>query len=358
MDEFAMGAESDTSFSGPVRNPHNEHYSPGGSSGGSAAAVAASSAPLSLGSDTGGSVRQPAACCGLVGYKPSYGAVSRYGLIAYAGSFDQIGPICKNVTDAALLMAAIAGHDALDAMSHPQAVFDFASINNFCVKGKKIGILRECFTEGISGEVREAVMSAVKAFESLGAETADVTVPNIEHSLPAYYAMALAEASSGLSKLDGIRFGHRVASCPDIDSLYVNSRTEGFGEEVKKRIIIGTYLLSAGNYEIYYKKARIIRAMLRDGFAAAFSQFDILLAPVMPKAAHALGQRETDPAALYLSDICTVPVNLAGLPAISVPCGKGAGALPIGVQLIGRWLGDADLLGFARAYEQERGDIA
>jgi len=353
MDEFAMGASGETSAYGRVYNPHDLTRSPGGSSCGSAAAVAAGSVPFSLGSDTGGSIRQPASFCGLVGYKPSYGAVSRYGLLAYANSFDQIGSICRTVSDVALLTTAIAGHDTHDSTSNPAFVADFSSIEEFNVKGKKIGILKECFANGIDDEVYAAVMSVKKTYESLGAEIIEISIPSIENSLPAYYTIALAEASSGLSKLDGIRFGYRTSNYTDMDSLYINSRTEGFGDEVKKRIIIGTYLLSAGNYEVYYKKSRIIQSMIRDDFSNAFKECDILLTPVTPKTAYPFGQKETDPAALYLGDICTVPVNMAGLPAISIPCGKDSENLPIGVQLIGNKFKDADLLGFACAFERE-----
>ena len=356
MDEFAMGSSTETSFFGAVRNPHDLTRTPGGTSGGSAAAVASGMAPCSLGSDTGGSIRQPAAFCGLVGYKPTYGAVSRYGLIPYAGSFDQAGPITRTVADAALLAAAIAGYDPMDATSEPGYAPDFSDIiedRAFSLKGRKIGILKECFADGLSDEIRAAVMSAAETYKKLGAEIVDISIPAIEHSLPVYYIIALAEASSSLARFDGVKFGYRSADCNDSDSLYINSRTECFGAEVKKRIILGTYILTADNYEAYYKKARIVQVMLREQFKSAFETCDAILSPVTPGAAPKIGEKEKNPAKLYLNDICTVPANIAGLPAVSVPFGKDGGGLPIGVQLMGRRFDDARLLAFARALERE-----
>ena len=356
MDEFAMGGSTETSFFGATRNSHDLTRTPGGTSGGSAAAVAAGMSPCSLGSDTGGSIRQPAGFCGLVGYKPSYGAVSRNGLVSYAGSFDQIGPITRTVSDAALLAAAISGYDATDAVSNPNYSPDFSDIiegRAISLKGRRIGILKECLADGINDDVRAAVMSAADIYKSLGAELVDISVPAIEHSLPVYYIIALAEASSNLAKFDGVQFGYRAANCSDTDSLYINSRTEGFGAEVKKRIILGTYILSADNYEAYYKKARAGQAMLREQFKAVFEKCDVILAPITPGTAYKLGEKEQDPVKLYLNDICTVPANIAGLPAISVPCAKDASGLPIGVQLLGSRFEDAQLLAFAHALEHE-----
>ena len=360
MDEFAMGASTETSFFGATRNPCDPTRTPGGTSGGTAAAVASAMSPCGLGSDTGGSVRQPASFCGVVGYKPTYGAVSRYGLIPYAGSFDHIGSMTRTVTDAALLMAAIAGHDPMDATSNPRFIPDFSviQIEKFDVRGKRIGILKECFADGISDDIRAAITNAAETYKKMGAEPVDISIPAIERSLSAYYIIALAEASSNLARFDGVRFGYRSADCGDngggdIEALYVNSRTEGFGTEVKKRIILGTYMLKAGNYDAYYKRARISQIMLCEQFKAAFEKCDIMLAPVTPRSAYKIGEKESDSARLYLNDVCTVPANIAGLPAISVPCAKDADGLPIGVQLLGRKFDDARLLAFARAFERE-----
>ncbi|MCL2568683.1 MAG: Asp-tRNA(Asn)/Glu-tRNA(Gln) amidotransferase subunit GatA [Oscillospiraceae bacterium] len=355
MDEFAMGPNSESSIFGRTYNPHDLRCSPGGSSGGSAAAVAAGMVPLSLGTDMGGSIRKPASFCGLVGYKPSYGAVSRHGLITASGSFDQIGPICRTVSDVALLTAAIAGYDALDSMSNPQFVSDFSGLETFYVKGKTVGIVKELFGEGVSDDVRAAILATAKVYESLGARVVEISIPELAYSLPVYHTIAMAEASSNLAKLDGVRFGHRSESASDVDSLYINSRTEGFGDEVKRRILIGTYLLSAGNYELYYKKARVLWGMLREAFQTAFETCDFLLTPAAPKTAPVYGQKETDPAVLYVNSICTSSMNIAGLPALSVPCGIDSEGLPIGAQLVGRRFADADLLGLARVFERESG---
>ena len=351
MDEFAMGQNSESSIFGRTHNPQDMNSS----SDGSAAAVAAGSVPLSLGTDMDGSLRRSGSSCGLVGYKPSYGAVSRYGLISSSSSFDQIGPLCRTVSDAALLTAAIAGYDAMDSMSNPQFVPDFSNVESFAVKGRTIGIVKELFGEDVNDDVRRVTLSAAKVYESLGATVIEISIPEIAHSLPVYHTIAMAEASSNLAKLDGVRFGYRAPNVTDMDSLYINSRTEGFGDEVKGRILVGTYLLTTGNYEVYYKKARVLRGRLCEAFQTAFETCDFLLTPTTPKAPPVYGQKETDMGALYASNICTIPMNVAGLPAISVPHEINREGLPIGVQFIGRRFADADLLGFARVLERESG---
>lgn len=353
MDEFAMGSGLKESAFGRVCNPHDAGRVPGGSSSGSGAAVAAGSALFALGSDTGGSIRLPAAFCGAVGYKPTYGAVSRYGVVGYACSFDQVGPIARTVSDAALLTSAIVGHDPMDATSHPSFIPDFSTVEAFSVKNKKIGILKECF-EGVSEDVQKALNLAIQTYTSAGAEVQEISIPLIKHSLSIYCIIALAEASSNFAKYDGLRYGHRSDHFDDIDSLYINSRTEGFGTIVKQRIWTGTYILSAGNYDRYYKKARIAQAMLRDQFKKIFETVDVIFTPVSPITAPKYGEQLTDSISC-LMDQCTVPVNLAGLPAIAVPCGKDNNQLPIGFQLIGRRFEDASLLGFARVFEKETG---
>ncbi|MCL1844465.1 MAG: Asp-tRNA(Asn)/Glu-tRNA(Gln) amidotransferase subunit GatA [Defluviitaleaceae bacterium] len=369
MDEFAMGggcAAKSASGNGTrnapasdvstvptsrlARNPHDPSRTPGGSSSGGAAAVGAQSALFSLCSDTGGSIRQPASHCGVVGYKPTYGAVSRYGLLAYAGSFDQIGPIARTVSDAALLASAIVGHDPLDSKSDPSAKLDFSQIEHFDMRGKKIGLLTECFAN-IDADIESAVTNAAKTYESLGASVEKISIPLIENCLPIYYTIALAEAASSFSRYDGVSYGYRTANAESIDDLYVKSRTEGFGSVVKQRLWLGTYLLSAGCYEKYFEKALAARAMLTARFVEAFEKYDFLLAPVSPKGAYKL--EESPPAAeAWRLDKCTVPANLAGLPAISVPCGHDANNMPVGVQLLAGRFNDATLLGAARAFEK------
>lgn len=372
MDEFAMGSSCENSYFGASHNPHDLTRMTGGTSGGSAAAVAAGMTPLSLGSDTGGSIRQPASYCGAVGYKPTYGIVSRYGLLAYAGSFDTIGTITRTVSDAALLAHSIAGHDTMDATSVPKTILDYSNLSNilsnieqFDVKGKKIGVPKEYFhgnignITGLNEDIRTAVMSAAETYKFMGAELIDISLPLTEYCLPVYHIIAAAEASSNLAKYDGLRYGYRAKDFDgkDIESLYVNSRTEGFGTEVKKRIIAGTYVLSAGNYDIYYKKARIVQSMIRQEFKSAFEKCDIILTPVTPNIAFKIGEKRvtTESYESYLTDIYTVPVNLAGLPAVSVPCGKDGNNMPVGVQLIGKRFDDGNLFGFARAFERESG---
>lgn len=355
MDEFAMGSSCETSFFGVTRNPHDTTKVPGGSSGGSAAAVAAGSAPMALGSDTGGSVRLPASFCGTVGFKPSYGAVSRYGLIAYASSLDQIGPITRTVEDAAILTQIICGFDNMDSTSKKGFIPDFDMAAGTDVKGKKIGIPKEYFAEGISGDTREAVMRAAECYVSLGAELVDISLPLIGYSLPVYYILASAEASSNLARYDGVKYGYRSERYEGLTDLYVRSRTEGFGEEVKRRIMLGTYVLSSGYYDAYYKRARIVQTMLKEEFRTAFEKCDVILTPVTPAAAFGVGEKMSDPVEMYLTDICTVSVNIAGLPAVSIPCGYDKAGLPIGMQLIGRQFDDANLLRTGRAFERENG---
>jgi len=340
---------------GRVTNPHKHiddnglERVPGGSSGGSAAAVSAGSSVIALGSDTGGSIRLPAAYCGLVGYKPSYGVVSRYGLLAYAGSFDQIGAIARTVSDAALLASVIAGHDAMDATSDTKFAPDFTGIDSFNIKGKKIGILKECH-EDLSEEIQKEIYTTHEIYKSLGAELIEISVPLIKECLSIYYIIAMAEASANLAKYDGIRYGYRAEKFDDMDSLYINSRTEGFGNEVKRRIWLGTYILCAENYERYYKKARLAQAILREQYKAAFEKCDILFTPVSPVTVPKFGIKPGAEMCDML-DRCTVPVNTAGLPAVSLPCAMKNG-LPVGFQLVGKWFDDASLLGFARAFER------
>ncbi|MCL2357244.1 MAG: aspartyl/glutamyl-tRNA amidotransferase subunit A [Defluviitaleaceae bacterium] len=354
MDEFAMGCVERTMNAGGAS--HDPARAPGfeGTCGsrdvspvlGGAAAVAATSAPVAVGSDTGGAIRLPAAQCGVVGYRPTYGAVSRYGLMAYAGSFDQIGLIAGNVSDAALLASVIAGHDSRDSKSVPGVALNFSQIENFDMRGKKIGMLSQCFN-GVDADVAQAVGDAAKVYESLGATVEEVSVPLVEHCLPVFYIIALGEASSNLSRYDGVGYGYRTANAGSLDELYVNSRTEGFGATVKQRLWLGTYLLSAGNYEKYFEKALVARAMLAAQFKAAFEKYDFLLSPVSPKAAH--GHDESPGATdVAKQERCTVPASLAGLPAVSIPCGTNKS---VGVQLIANRFNDADLLGAARVLE-------
>jgi len=369
LDEFAMGTGNNATVFETAKNPHDLTRTPGGSSSGSAAAVAAGSALFALGSDTGGSIRVPAAYCGTVGYKPSYGAVSRYGLVAYAGSFDQIGPLARTVADAALLTAAIAGHDKLDAKSNPKLTLDFANIENAELKGKKFGYVEECFN-GVDEDTKLAIEAAIKTYESLGAVIERVSLPLIENSLPMYFIIGLAEASSSFARLDGVSMGCRaenagqarnkdgsilgaeICSPLTIDDIYINSRTEGFGSLIKQRIWLGTYFLSAGNYEKYFEKAQIARVMLQRQLGAAFEKCDALITPAAPSCAPKLGEK-VSPAQASLADKCTVFANLAGLPAIALPCGKSSNGMPIGLQLVGRQYDDVNLLGFARALERE-----
>ena len=349
MDEFAMGSSTENSFFGPSKNPWNVDYVPGGSSGGSAAAVAAGEAVWTLGSDTGGSIRQPASFCGLVGLKPTYGLVSRYGLIAFASSLDQIGPITKDVTDAAIVLNSIAGHDERDSTSIPQEKVDYRDALVDDVKGMKIGIPKEFFGEGIKAETRTAIDKAIEFYKKAGAEIIPVSIPHVKSGVSIYYIIAPAEASSNLARYDGVSYGFR-ADGDNIVDMYINTRNQGFGMEVKRRIMLGNYVLSAGYYDAYYKKALKVRRLLKEAFDKAYEHCDVLLAPSASGTAFKFGAF-TDPLALYMEDICTVPVNLAGLPSISIPVGFHDG-LPLGMQIIGPTLGEKKILRAAYAFEQ------
>ncbi len=355
MDEFAMGSSCEQSAFGPTHNPWNLKTIPGGSSGGSAAAVAARSCAVSLGSDTGGSIRQPAACCGVVGMKPTYGRISRYGLIAFASSLDQIGPFAKNVRDAAILLGVVSGHDPRDSTSAREMVPDYTESLENGVRGLKIGIPREYFIQGMDPEVDAAVQEAISVFEKQGAEIHEISLPHTEYALPVYYILAPAEASSNLARYDGVRFGVRKemssASGP-LFGMYAASRENGFGEEVKRRIMLGTYALSSGYYDAFYTKAQKVRTLICRDFRAAFDNIDIVLSPTAPTPAFEIGERLDDPISMYLSDILTIPCNLAGLPGISQPCGFTSQGLPIGLQLVGKPFGEKTILQAAAAFEK------
>jgi len=351
MDEFAMGSSTENSGFFPTRNPWDLERVPGGSSGGSAAAVAACQVPYALGSDTGGSIRQPASFCGVVGIKPTYGAVSRYGLIAFASSFDQIGCFTRCVKDCALVLNAICGHDPMDSTSAPVEFPDFTTCLAAEVQGMKIGLPCEYFTEGISRGVKDAVDRAVKVFEDLGAQVEETSLPHTEYALPAYYLIAPAEASSNLARYDGVRYGLRVDTGGDVMDMFARTRKEGFGPEVKRRIMLGTYALSAGYYDAYYLKALKVRTLIKRDFDRAFKKYDILLSPTTPTVAFRFGEKTDDPLEMYLSDVYTAPINLAGIPAVSVPCGFADG-MPVGLQLIGKPFDEGTLLRAAYAFEQ------
>ncbi|MFC7335793.1 Asp-tRNA(Asn)/Glu-tRNA(Gln) amidotransferase subunit GatA [Haloferula chungangensis] len=355
MDEFAMGSSTENSALGRTLNPHDLSRIPGGSSGGSAAAVAANLAIATLGSDTGGSIRQPASHCGVVGLKPSYGRVSRYGLVAFASSLDQIGPLTRSVEDSALVLQAIAGHDSRDSTSLNAEVPDFLSGLNDGVAGLKLGLPNEYFGEGIDPAVREKVEAATKKLEAAGAELVEISLPHTEYAVATYYIIAPAEASSNLSRFDGIRYGHRSSNPDDLLDLYRRSREEGFGAEVKRRIILGTYVLSSGYYDAYYSRAQKVRTLIRRDFEQAFEKVDAILSPVTPSPARKLGENSDDPLTEYLSDIYTIAANLAGICAISVPCGTvpadGDKQLPVGLQILGPHLGEAKLLRIAKSAE-------
>ena len=352
MDEFAMGSSNENSAFKLVRNPWDTECVAGGSSGGSAAAVAADECIAALGSDTGGSIRQPAAFCGVVGLKPTYGRVSRYGLVAFASSLDQIGTLTKSVADAGLLLGEIAGHDPRDSTSANLPVPDYLAAMEPEVKDLKIGIPREYFSADIHADVRDAVQQAIEVFTGLGAEIEEVSLPHTEYAVATYYLVATAEASSNLARYDGVKYGYRVPDADGLIDMYRKTRARGFGPEVKRRIMLGTYALSAGYYDAYYKKAQQVRTLIRQDFEQAFSRCDLLLSPVSPTPAFKIGEKVADPLAMYLSDILTIPVNLAGLPAISVPCGFSREGLPIGLQLIARPFAEDCLLQAARHYEQ------
>ena len=353
MDEFAMGASTEYSYFKKTCNPWNLNRVPGGSSGGSAAAVAADLVPWALGSDTGGSIRQPASFCGVVGLKPTYGLVSRYGLVAFASSLDQIGPITKDVRDAAMLLNIIAGHDEKDTTSYDIPERDYTKALKTDVKGLKIGIPKEYFGEGINAEVKEKLEEAIETYKKLGAEVEEFSLDIAEYALATYYIIACAEASSNLGRFDGIRYGYRTENFSNLKELYRNSRSEGFGSEVKRRIILGTYVLSSGYYDAYYKKAQQVRTLVKREFDKAFEKYDVLLTPTSPTVAFEIGTKSANPLEMYLADICTVSVNIAGLPGISVPCGVNGENMPIGMQLIGNKFEEEKILNAAYAFEQE-----
>ena len=352
MDEFAMGSSTEQSAYGSTHNPWDLSVIPGGSSGGSAAAVAADECAAALGSDTGGSIRQPAACCGIVGLKPTYGRVSRYGLVAFASSLDSIGPLTKDVRDAALLMNVIGGKDPRDSTSADIPMPDCTRVLSGDAKGLRVGIPREYFVGGIDPEVEGAVRTALKVLERVGATTAEVSLPHTEYGVAAYYILAPSEASSNLARYDGVKYGYRTPQWSNLRDMYTRTRDEGFGAEVKRRIMLGTYALSAGYYEAYYKKAQQVRTLIRRDFADAFAHVDVLVAPTAPTPAFKIGERTADPLSMYLSDVFTVPINLAGAPGISIPCGFTAAGLPIGLQIIGQPFGEGTILRMAYAFEQ------
>lgn len=352
MDEFAMGSSTETSFMKLTRNPHNIEYVPGGSSGGSAAAIAAGEAIAALGTDTGGSVRQPAACCGVVGMKPTYGSVSRYGLIAYASSFDQIGSLGKSVRDVAMVQSLISGYDKMDATSACTKSMDYVSELKDSIKGLRIGVSDEYFGCGVDDEVKDSVYSAIKAMEAEGAQIVKINLPSLEYAVNAYYIIASAEASSNLARYDGVRYGYRAADYDSLSEMYVKTRSEGFGDEVKRRIVLGTFVLSSGYYDSYYKKAKLVQGRITHEFMEAFKECNVIAAPAAPTAAFRIGEHIKNPIKMYSGDICTVPVNIAELPAISVPCGKNTKGLPIGMQLIGNKFAEQTVLNSANAYEK------
>ena len=352
MDEFAMGSTTETSYYGVTRNPRNPEHVPGGSSGGSAAAVAAQECFAALGSDTGGSIRQPASYCGVVGMKPTYGTVSRYGLIAYGSSLDQIGPLTKDVTDCATVLETIASHDPKDSTSMKREDTDFTSALVADVKGMKIGIPRDYFGEGLDPEVRDAVLAAAEVLKAQGAEVEEFDLSLVDYAIPTYYTIAAAEASSNLERFDGVKYGYRAQDAEDLHTMYKRSRSQGFGPEVKRRIMLGSFVLSSGYYDAYYLKALRVKALIKKAFDEAFAKYDVILGPVAPTTAPKLGSSLADPIKMYLGDIYTISINLAGLPGISVPCGTDSQGLPIGMQLIGDCFKEKTLIRAAYTYEQ------
>lgn len=353
MDEFAMGGSTEYSYFKKTKNPWNLNKVPGGSSGGSAAAVAAGMVPWALGSDTGGSIRQPASFCGVVGLKPTYGLVSRYGLVAFASSLDQIGPITKDVQDSAMLLNLIAGHDEKDTTSSNKEKIDYTACLKNDVKGLKIGVPKEFFAEGINSEVKESLEKAINTYKELGAEIEEFSLDVANYSLATYYIIACAEASSNLGRFDGIRYGYRAKDCKNLKEIFKKSRSEGFGAEVKRRIILGTYVLSSGYYDAYYKKAQQVRTLVMKQFNEAFEKYDVILTPTSPTVAFDIGSKTSNPLEMYLSDICTVSVNIAGLPGISIPCGVDSQGMPIGMQLIGNKFCEKTILNAAYTFEQK-----
>ncbi|MBR9828607.1 MAG: Asp-tRNA(Asn)/Glu-tRNA(Gln) amidotransferase subunit GatA [Oceanospirillales bacterium] len=351
MDEFAMGSSNESSFYGPVRNPWGTDRVPGGSSGGSAAAVAARLTPAATGSDTGGSIRQPAALCGITGLKPTYGRVSRYGMIAFASSLDQAGPMARTAEDCAMVLNAMAGFDPMDSTSAERDSEDYTAGLNQPLAGLKIGLPKEYFSAALDAGVAEQVRNAVAEFEKLGASVKEVSLPNTELCIPAYYILAPAEASSNLSRFDGVRYGYRCENPVDLEDLYKRSRGEGFGTEVKRRIMVGAYALSAGYYDAYYNKAQQIRRMIQQDFVAVLNDVDVIMGPTTPQTAFKLGEKSSDPVSMYMEDIFTLSLNLAGLPGISIPCGQTNG-LPVGLQIIGNYFAESKLLNVAHQFQQ------
>jgi aspartyl-tRNA(Asn)/glutamyl-tRNA(Gln) amidotransferase subunit A len=352
MDEFAMGSSNENSAYKTTKNPWNLNHVPGGSSGASAASVAAGEVPFSLGSDTGGSIRQPAAYCGVVGMKPTYGRVSRFGLVAFASSLDQIGPITRNVTDNALLLEAIAGVDEMDSTSANVPVPNYAAALNSDIKGLRIAVPKEFLGEGVDESVRQSVLDALDILKGLGATVEEVSLPHSKYALAAYYILSSSEASSNLSRFDGIRYGYRSDNAKNLLELYKNTRAEGFGDEVKRRIMLGTYSLSAGTYDAYYRKAQQVRTLIKQDYDKVFENYDVIVGPTAPTAAFAIGQNINDPLTMYANDILTIPINLAGVPAISIPCGFDGG-LPLGLQIIGNHFDEETIYRVAYAYEQQ-----
>ncbi len=355
MDEFAMGSSTENSYFKVTHNPRDLSRVPGGSSGGSAAAVAAGEAAFALGSDTGGSIRQPAAFCGVVGMKPTYGTVSRYGLVAFASSLDQIGPLTKDVRDSAMVMDCIAGYDKRDSTSIKMEKLSYSSEIGKDIRGMKIALPKEFFGEGISEDVKNGIQTAIMQFKALGAEIVEVSMPTLAHALPAYYIISSAEASSNLARFDGIRYGYRAKDYDDITELYKNSRSEGFGAEVKRRIMLGTFALSSGYYDAYYKKALQVRTLIVNDYNRIFEQCDCILSPVAPTTAYKIGEKTANPLEMYLGDIYTVPVNIAGVPSLSMPCDTAPDGLPVGMQLIGKPFSEPTLYRLGYAYERAQG---
>lgn len=352
LDEFAMGGSTENSGFFNTYNPWNTKYVPGGSSGGSAASVAAGEVYFSLGSDTGGSIRQPASYCGIVGLKPTYGLVSRFGLVAFASSLDQIGPLTKNVEDSAYVLQAIASHDPFDSTSADVEIPDYISALTGDVKGLRIGVPSELMGEGIDPEVKTKVEEALKVLESLGAIVEEVHLPHTQYAVPTYYLLAPSEASSNLARYDGVRYGVRADNAANLIDMYKESRSQGFGPEVKRRIMLGTYALSSGYYDAYYKKAQQVRTLIKQDFDNVFSKYDVIIGPTAPTTAFKIGEKVNDPLTMYLEDICTIPVNLAGIPAISVPCGFAGNGMPIGLQIMGKAFDESTVLRVAHAFEQ------
>ena len=353
MDEFAMGSSTESSYFKKTKNPWNLNKVPGGSSGGSAAAVAANMVPWALGSDTGGSIRQPASLCGVVGLKPTYGLVSRFGLVAFASSLDQIGPITKDVRDSAMLLSLIAGHDEKDTTSEEVEKKDYTKALKNDVKGLKIGVPKEFFGEGINEEVKKELTKAIETYKELGAEVVEFSLDVAKYALATYYIIACAEASSNLGRFDGIRYGYRTPEYSNLKEIYKKSRSEGFGPEVKRRIILGTYVLSSGYYDAYYKKAQQVRTLVSNEFSKAFEKYDVILTPTSPVTAFNIGEKSNNPLEMYLADICTVSINIAGVPAISIPCGVDSEGMPVGMQLIGNKFEEEKILNAAYTFEQK-----